>query len=377
MGILAGAGGISKDAFSAFYKWFGRLPGGLAMATVAACAAFGAVCGDNIATAATMVKAALPEMRKYGYSDQLSTGTIACGGNLGILIPPSTAFIVYGFVTQTAIGALFISGIIPGILLTALFVTQIYVQCKLNPGLAKMAPEITWKERFISTKGIVGIAIVFIIVMGGLLKGFFTPSEAGAVGAVARSAGKLDNKAGKLENDRPFLARSGQNIRHDNAPYLWGNHIQPFSDNNGNRPGICQCHRSSQFEPVRSNYDSIVNLCYTRHHYGYLGRSYHYAADILPHDNRDGFRPTAIRSIMCTCYHDWLYNSTCGRSGICGRWDAQKRRTPLHHFPRMHTISRYDDILPDIIGGFTPAKHLFTGYNDSFQIMLSVQETMI
>lgn len=185
MGILAGTGGVSRDAFSAFYKWFGRLPGGLAMATVCACSAFGAVCGDNIATAATMCKAALPEMRKYGYSDELSTGTIACGGNLGILIPPSTAFIIYGFVTQTAIGALFISGILPGILLTAMFVAQIYIQCKLNPGLARMAPDITWKERLIATKGIVGIAVVFIIVMGGLLRGFFTPSEAGAVGAFA------------------------------------------------------------------------------------------------------------------------------------------------------------------------------------------------
>jgi tripartite ATP-independent transporter DctM subunit len=185
MGILAGTGGVSKDAFSAFYKWFGRLPGGLAMATVSACAAFGAVCGDNIATAATMCKAALPEMRKYGYSDELSTGTIAAGGNLGILIPPSTAFIVYGFVTQTAIGALFISGIVPGILLTAMFIFQIYIQCKLNPGLARMAPNITWKERLIATKGVIGIAIVFIIVMGGLLRGFFTPSEAGAVGSFA------------------------------------------------------------------------------------------------------------------------------------------------------------------------------------------------
>jgi len=185
MGILAGAGGVSKAAFSTFYKWFGRLPGGLAMATVSACAAFGAVCGDNIATAATMCKAALPEMRKYGYSDELSTGSIAAGGNLGILIPPSTAFIIYGFVTQTAIGALFIAGILPGILLTAMFCIQIYLQCKLNPALAQIAPKITWKERLIATKGIVGIVIVFIIVMGGLLRGFFTPSEAGAVGAFA------------------------------------------------------------------------------------------------------------------------------------------------------------------------------------------------
>jgi C4-dicarboxylate transporter, DctM subunit len=184
MGMIAGRGGMSRDAFFTFNKWVGHLPGGLAMATVGACAAFGAVCGDNIATAATMTQVALPQMRKYGYSDVLTTGTIASGGNLGILIPPSTAFIVYGFVTQTPIGSLYIAGILPGIILTLLFIVLIYFWCKFNPKLAQRAPSASWKERFISIKGILPIAVVFIVVMGGLLEGFFTPSEAGAVGAV-------------------------------------------------------------------------------------------------------------------------------------------------------------------------------------------------
>jgi C4-dicarboxylate transporter, DctM subunit len=185
MGMIAGHGGMSKDAFYTFNKWVGHLPGGLAMATVAACAAFGAVCGDNIATAATMTQVALPQMRKYGYSDTLITGAIASGGNLGILIPPSTAFIVYGFVTQTPIGSLYIAGIVPGVILTILFIIMIYTWCKIDPKLAQIAPSASWKERIISTKGIIPIALVFVIVMGGLLQGFFTPSEAGAVGAVA------------------------------------------------------------------------------------------------------------------------------------------------------------------------------------------------
>jgi C4-dicarboxylate transporter DctM subunit len=185
MGIMAGAGGVSKDAFTTFNRWVGHLRGGLAMATVATCAAFGAVCGDNIATASTMFRAALPEMRRYGYSDTLSLGSIACGGNLGILIPPSTAFVVYGFVTQSSIGALFIAGIIPGVLLTLMFIFQIYFQCRINPGLCQKQPPSRWKDRFISLKGIVGIVLVFVIVMGGLLGGLFTPSEAGAVGSVA------------------------------------------------------------------------------------------------------------------------------------------------------------------------------------------------
>ena len=133
MGALAAQGGVSKDAFSSLHKWVGHLPGGLAMATTGACSAFGAVCGSNVAAAATMCSAALPEMRKYGYSDKLSLGSIASGGNLGIMIPPSTAFIIYGFVTETPIGTLFIAGILPGLLLTVLFWGQIYVQCRLNP----------------------------------------------------------------------------------------------------------------------------------------------------------------------------------------------------------------------------------------------------
>jgi C4-dicarboxylate transporter DctM subunit len=185
MGILAGSGGITRDAFATFNKWVGHLRGGLAMAAVAPCAAFGCVCGDNIATASTMFRAALPEMRRYGYSDQLSMGAIACGGNLGILIPPSTAFVVYGFVTQSSIGALFIAGIVPGILLTIMFMAQIYIQCRIKPDLAQKQPASSWKERLVSLKGIVSILLVFIVVMGGLLGGLFTPSEAGAVGTVA------------------------------------------------------------------------------------------------------------------------------------------------------------------------------------------------
>ena len=155
------------------------------MATTGACSAFGAVCGSNVAAAATMCSAALPQMRKYGYSDKLSLGSIASGGNLGIMIPPSTAFIIYGFITETSIGALFIAGILPGLLLTLLFWVQIYVQCRLNPGLAPLAPAVSWKERLIATKGIIGILVVFVIVMGGIYAGFFTPTEAGAVGAAA------------------------------------------------------------------------------------------------------------------------------------------------------------------------------------------------
>lgn len=182
MGVLAGAGGISKSAFDTLNKWIGHLPGGLAMAATGACSAFGAVCGNHIATAATMCSAALPEMRRYNYDDRLSLGCISAGGNLGYLIPPSGAFIVYGFMTETPIGQLFIAGILPGLLITLMFMAQIYAQCQLNPKLGPTTPAASWKVRLISIKGIAGIVGVFIIVMGGIYAGFFTPTEAGAVG---------------------------------------------------------------------------------------------------------------------------------------------------------------------------------------------------
>ena len=185
MGIIAGEGGVIAAAFNTFKSWLGHLRGGLAMATVGSCAAFGAVCGDNIATAAVMDKAALPQMRKYNYDDTLSFGSIAAGGNLGILIPPSAAFVVYGFITQQPIGDLFIAGIIPGIILTIMFMVQIAIQCKINPGLSsKYEPE-SWRNRLVSLKGLIGIIVVFALVMGGLMRGIFTPTEAGAAGTVA------------------------------------------------------------------------------------------------------------------------------------------------------------------------------------------------
>ena len=182
MGELAFRGGLSKDAYSALYKWVGRLPGGLAMATVGACSAFGAVCGSHVATAATMCSAALPEMRKFKYSDELSLGCICAGGNLGIMIPPSSAFIIYGFVTETPVGALFIAGILPGIMITLLFWLLIYIRCNLNPQLGPRGSKSTWKEKLMSLDSIWKILVIFVLVIGGIYAGIFTPTESAAIG---------------------------------------------------------------------------------------------------------------------------------------------------------------------------------------------------
>jgi C4-dicarboxylate transporter DctM subunit len=183
MGSLASYAGLALDAFYAANKWIGHFRGGLAMATVCGCTAFGAVCGSSIATAATMCTVALPEMRRYGYKDQFSLGTICSGGLLGFMIPPSTAFIIYGICTQESIGRLFIAGIMPGLLIAFLFIIAISIWCRINPSLAPASPKVSWRERWGSLYKIWGVIALFILVMGGLYGGIFTPNEAAAVGA--------------------------------------------------------------------------------------------------------------------------------------------------------------------------------------------------
>lgn len=183
MGQLSFHAGISSRLFDAAYRFIGHLPGGLAIATIGACSAFAAICGSTNATAATMAAVTLPEMKRYDYKPGLATGVVAAGGSLGILIPPSVIFIVYGILTEQSIGKLFMAGLLPGVMLTILFIATILIWTGLNPDLGPPGPKATWKERFRSLSGIFETVIIFILVMGGLFGGIFTPTEAGAVGA--------------------------------------------------------------------------------------------------------------------------------------------------------------------------------------------------
>jgi tripartite ATP-independent transporter DctM subunit len=186
MGFIAYYSGVGERLYKFAYRFIGHLPGGLAIATQAACAMFGAICGSNTATAATISAIALPEMRKYRYDDSLSTASVAAGGALGILIPPSVIFIVYGIATEQSIQKLFISGILPGILLMLLYMTAIYIAVKRNPELAPSGPKFSWKERFSSLEnGLLEVFLTFIVSLGGLFIGWFTPTQAGAIGAAA------------------------------------------------------------------------------------------------------------------------------------------------------------------------------------------------
>lgn len=186
MGDFAFAAGITKNAYRAASAWLGWLPGGLGVATTGACAMFAACSGSSVATAGTMGRVALPEMLELGYNKRLAAGTVAAGGLLGIMIPPSVIFVIYGVVTETSISRLLLAGIFPGLLTAVLFALTIIFMVMRNPKLTPMKQtRITWKDRVIALPQVWGVVALALVIMGGIYTGVFTPSEAAAVGAFA------------------------------------------------------------------------------------------------------------------------------------------------------------------------------------------------
>jgi len=183
MGSIAFASGMSRRLYDAGYLLLGRMRGGLAMATVAGCAGFAAMCGSTNATAAAMGRVSLPEMKRYDYADSLATGCVAAAGSLGILIPPSTIFIIYGIMTEQSIGKLFVAGVFPGLLLTGLFTIVVALLCRRNPSLAPIGEVTSWNEKLTGLVGISEMLLLFIFVIGGLFLGWFSPTQAGGAGA--------------------------------------------------------------------------------------------------------------------------------------------------------------------------------------------------
>jgi len=184
MGELATVSGLSEGIYKVADKWLRRLPGGLGIATIGACAGFAAICGSSVATAATLGKVALPEMARYNYDPRLSTGSVAAGGTLGFLIPPSIGFVVYGILTEQSIGKLLISGFIPGLILALAYAAIIVTWVMLKPDAAPASTKaVPFSEKLASLKAVWELIVVFFLVMGGIYLGVFTPTEAGAVGA--------------------------------------------------------------------------------------------------------------------------------------------------------------------------------------------------
>lgn len=185
MGQIGFNAGIAERLYNTAHKFIGHIPGGLAMATVIGATGFKAICGSSAATSATFASVAVPEMDRYRYSRKLSTGIVSTVGTLGVIIPPSVTLIIYGILTEQSIGQLFLAGIIPGLIIALLFLGIIYLWARVKPADAPMSDRSSWKERVRSLPDVVWVLVVFVLVVGGIMTGFFTPSEAGAVGAFA------------------------------------------------------------------------------------------------------------------------------------------------------------------------------------------------
>jgi len=182
MGQVAFNSGIAKRLFDAANKFIGHVPGGLAMATVGGATVFKAICGSSPATSATFAAVAVPEMERFNYDKRLSTGIVATVGTLGILLPPSVTLIIYGIITDLSIGRLFLAGIFPGLIIALFFICVIYGWCKINPAMGPKSEKATWPQRFKTIPDVIMVLIIFVLVIGGILGGFFTPTEAGSVG---------------------------------------------------------------------------------------------------------------------------------------------------------------------------------------------------
>src|SRR5438105_1337169 len=183
MGNFVTRAGMSQELFRTAYAFIGHLRGGLAMATIVGCAGFGAICGSSIATAATFAKVAYPSMKRFGYADYLSTGSIAAGGTLGILIPPSTIMVIYGVMTETNIGKLFAAGILPGLLATVLLCFAVQWIVWTDPASGPRGERSSWGQRLSALKDVWAVALLFIVVMGGIYGGVFTATEGAGIGA--------------------------------------------------------------------------------------------------------------------------------------------------------------------------------------------------
>jgi len=208
MGNLVTKAGLSSELYRVSYAFLGHRRGGLAMATILACGGFGAVCGSSLATAATMSKVAMPSMRKYGYSDALAAGSIAAGGTLGILIPPSVVMVIYGILTETNIGKLFIAGILPGLVAIACYLAAVAVTVRMDAKAGPRGERVTWHERLVAIGDVWGVLILFLIVIGGIYGGIFTPTEAAGIGAGGGLAFLLLRKGWNWRELRTILIES-------------------------------------------------------------------------------------------------------------------------------------------------------------------------
>lgn len=260
MGCIASESGMSRRLYDAGYVLFGKFPGGLALASVIGCAGFAAINGSTSATAAAMGKVCIPEMKRYKYDDSLSAGIVAAAGTLGIMIPPSTIFIVYGILTEQSIGKLFVAGIFPGLLIASLLMVTVAILCWRKPSLAPAAGASTFKEKMEALTGIIEMLVLFCFVILGLFFGWFSPTTGWRRWCSRRSDHRTDNKAAELA----WLHKCAKGY---NTDYMHGHGHNRRS--NGIRPFYCGDQDPHDADRLGSRV-AVTSVGYNRHSYCYL-----------------------------------------------------------------------------------------------------------
>ena len=250
MGQLVQRTNIAYDLYECVYRWLGRLPGGLAISSVVACAGFGAVSGGSVTAVATMAPMCIPAMRRYNYDDGLATGSISAAGTLGILIPPSIIMVGYGILTETSIGALFIAGIIPGILMTLGYSVTIAVKCMINPELGPLGDKYSLQEKVRSLTKVLPIFLTFIVVIGGIYGGIFTPTEAAGVGVLALVVISLVMRRLNWTNFRQSLLKSMHTSAMIFIIIIGGHMMGKFVVFTGLTEGVIGWMTSADFSPL-------------------------------------------------------------------------------------------------------------------------------
>ncbi len=317
MGQIAFNSGIAKKLFEAANRFIGHIPGGLAIATVVGATIFKAICGSSPATAATFASVAVPEMDRFGYDKRLSTGIVATVGTLGILIPPSVTLIVFGVITEQSIGRLFMAGLVPGLMISLCFMVIIVGWAKMNPAIAPRAEKSTWPARFASLPDVAWPVIIFCVVIGGLLKGFFTPSEAGSIGCSAVIVLALLKRA---LGWKEFIKSVDESLRHR----LHGHHAHSRLRCSG------PFYRRDQYSHARRRVDcgfASAALDHHDHHINFLpawwfvyrrsGLHDPRNADILSRYHKTRVRPHVVRYDHRHNSYGWSGYSSGGHQCVC------------------------------------------------------------
>ena len=248
MGSVAFYAGMSGRLYEAAYTIFGRWRGGLAMATIVATAGFSAICGSTSATAAAMGKVAIPEMRRHGYDPGLACGCMAAAGSLGIMIPPSTIFIIYGILAEQSIGKLFVAGVVPGLILATLFIVAVWIWTLFKPTAAPAGGETTLKAKLLGMTGLLEMLFLFALVIGGLFAGLFSPTQAAGVGT---ARGHPDRGGQTAAESEEVLARhQGHSADHCHD-----------HDHRGGRDGVRSLHGCHRAYPAAAPISSAVCRC--------------------------------------------------------------------------------------------------------------------